>query len=194
MLRILVGGGLVVLAALAWGQEAYAVRGGPGASLWVAGSVAPGLDASNLKQLAWSKGGKSLAVLAADGVLRFVRLDGQSHEVARSVSRFRWSPASESLAFEAQGGIWTCEPGQTSVRVLDGEAVAWSPDGSRIAYSAKGSVWIALANGTMVGGSPMGGAHGLWTGRPMEDNWLFRTRASLPNPAASLSLAQTALG
>jgi murein DD-endopeptidase MepM/ murein hydrolase activator NlpD len=146
-------GAIAALCSLAWGQEAYAVKGVAGTSLWVAGKVIPSLGTSTVKRLSWSQGGKTLAMLTSDGVLQTISPDdGATREIAKNASGIRWSTASQQLAYESEGSIWivdTANPSDKPVKVVtDGAAVAWSPDGARIAYSSKGAIWIALANGT----------------------------------------------
>lgn len=153
MLRVFfLCGVLAGLGSLGQGQEAYVVRSGSSGKLWVAGSVVPGFDANQLREMAWSKEGKRLAFLGNDGVLRTMRAGTPEATIlASNVAKFRWSPVAETLVYESAGAIWIADLTLTSgapVKILEGEAVAWSPDGARLAFSYKGSIWIALANGT----------------------------------------------
>ncbi|MBC8063189.1 MAG: peptidoglycan DD-metalloendopeptidase family protein [Chlorobia bacterium] len=153
MLRFFVlCGTLAAFCALALGQEAYSIRGASSTLLWADGKVVPGIEASNLKQLEWSKDGAHLALLASDGSLKLIKpAIGEAKEIAKLATRFRWSTVSNQLAYESQGAIWILDaavPDASPIKVVEGEAVAWSPDGARIAYSSKGSIWISLADGS----------------------------------------------
>lgn len=152
MLRFFVCGAALAFYSIGLSQEAYVIRESTGAKLWAAGSVLPSFDASQLRQMAWSKVGKRLAFLGSDGVLRTIPAgSSEPTVVASNVIRFKWSPTADTIAFETSNGIWTVDATASPIaptKILEGETIAWSPDGARLAFSFKGAIWIALANGT----------------------------------------------